>query len=79
MCSNCSGYYEDPDATAYEIDGAVDLAPNVGYPPLETEKNSKLHQLLASAHTVYCTINLVDYLYGRSPMLPRRPYEWRFK
>jgi hypothetical protein len=66
MCSNCQGDYENPDETAYELDADE---PFVGYPQFESEADSRLHQLLASAHTVYCTINLVDHLYGRSPLV----------
>lgn len=59
-------------AMSYAADDEPMPAPYVGYPGLEREQDSLLHQLLASAHTVYCTINLVDHLYRRSPLLPRR-------
>lgn len=35
----------------------------------ESEADSRLQQLLASAHTVYCTIHLIDYMRGRSPLI----------
>lgn len=54
---------------AYEIDGDE---PFVGFPQYESQDDSRLHALLESCYVTYMTINLVDYLHPRSPLLPPR-------